>query len=324
MASIRADVKRKPMISPSLSAAGETAPQLDSDRVAALRRHIEAKLAAAPLETSPFPHLIIENFFPADVYADILRFNPFQRNAGTQWYDRKTSANTTSRTPYYARKQINFHANDAFDAPPDEQRFWTALKDCFLADTWFEELVAEKYREYFSIRFGDFVSEPGAFARFKKELFLQQHEPGYYIGPHTDIPTRIFTCIFSFARTTGFEEYGTELLVPKDPLARCWGNDHYFPDGFEIKKLAPYAPNNFLLFFKTRHSFHAVKAITPEVPDRRFGMQFQFYEPSGGIFTDLSVPDLMAVRNKPIPDERPFRRLRALARRTGLSGLLRR
>jgi hypothetical protein len=81
--------------------------------------------------------------------------------------------------------------------------------------------------------------------------------------------------------------------VHRNPLVRCWGNDHHKPDDFVVRKVAPYRPNNFLLFFKTRQSFHAVKAIDATVPNQRYGMQFQLYEPPRGLFQDLSEPDLM-------------------------------
>jgi hypothetical protein len=84
---------------------------------------------------------------------------------------------------------------------------------------------------------------------FRKELFLQRHEIGYHIGPHTDIPTRVFTCIFSFAERPGFERFGTELLAHKDRMVRCWGNDHYDMSDFVVRKVAEYKPNNFFLFF---------------------------------------------------------------------------
>ncbi len=264
--------------------------------ISELRRHIEGKFAAATLEAYPFPHLIIEDFFPADVYACIQEFNLFKKNRGREWQSERTSNNVSGRTPYYARKQINFHTNDAFEAENEEARFWGQITTCFLSDHWFESIVLKKYPHYFVVRFGEIVEEPDFFSLFRKELFLQRHEPGYYIGPHTDIPTRVFTCIFSFAERDGFEEYGTQLLSHKDPLVRCWGNDHYLPDDFVLRKVAPYKPNNFLLFFKTRHSFHSVMAIDDSVPSQRYGMQFQFYEPRGGVFRDLSAPDLMQHR----------------------------
>ena len=102
-----------------------------------IRSRIESKIAAAALETSPFPHLIIEEFFPDDVYAKIQEYNPFLRNSGKEWMDKKTSEQTSSRTPYYARKQINFHNNDLFEAPAEQQTFWKELQQVFMTDNWF-------------------------------------------------------------------------------------------------------------------------------------------------------------------------------------------
>ena len=268
------------------------------DSLESLRQHIERSFETASVETSPFPHLIIEDFFPEDVYRQILDYNPFKTNVGEEWLEKGKSAQVSSRTPYYARKQINFHANQPFNAPEDQREFWDELKGCFLGDNWFPDLVRKKYPEYFRLRFGDLVNDEDFTGLFRRELFLQRHEPGYYIGPHTDIPTRVFTCIFAFATGSGFEEYGTQLLAPKDRMERCWGSDHYSPDKFELKKLAPYTPNNFLLFFKTRHSFHSVRDINETVPNQRYGMQFQFYEPPAGLFKDLSAPEIMLVRRQ--------------------------
>jgi hypothetical protein len=260
-----------------------------------LREHIERKLAACPLDMSPFPHMIIREFLPTDVFAKVLEYNPFKTNRGEEWLSVAESKYVTGRTPYHARKQINFHVSQPFDAPPNQQSFWDVMKSCFLSDDWFPKLVMKMFPAYFELRFGDLTRDADFPSLFVRELFLQRHEPGYYIGPHTDIPTRVFTCIFSFAEKSGYEHYGTQLLVPKNRLARCWGNDHYDPDNFVIRKVAPYAPNNFLLFFKTRQSFHSVRAISEEIPNQRYGMQFQFYEPAGGLMKDLSVPDIMRV-----------------------------
>ena len=49
-----------------------------------VRDRVEAKFASATLHSSPFPHLIIENFFPDDVYAKIMAFNPFKENRPRQ------------------------------------------------------------------------------------------------------------------------------------------------------------------------------------------------------------------------------------------------
>lgn len=278
----------------------------------AIRQHIEGKFASAKLERFPFPHLIIESFFPEDVYERILAFNPFQKNSGIEWITKEAASKLRTETPYYARKQINFHENPQFAASEDETEFWNEIKEVFLSDHWFEALVYRKYQDFFDLRFGEAMLEPDFFGKLHKELFLQRHEPGYYIGPHTDIPTRVFTCIFSFADQEGFDQFGTQLVRHKDEAARCWGNNHYAPDDFELVKTAPYRPNNFLLFFKTRQSFHAVQAIDDSVPNQRYGMQFQLYEPWNGLFRDLSAPDLMKLGHaKPGRMKRILNRLRS-------------
>ncbi|WP_454717794.1 hypothetical protein [Caulobacter segnis] len=266
-----------------------------------MRDHIERKIREAEIQFSPFPHLVIRDFFPQEVFDKIVEYNPFHANKGVEWLSKKHSEEISSNTPYYARKQINFHMNQKFEAPPEQRDFWNALKATFLIDDWFPKLILEKYPEYFKVRFGDLTQDTDFFSLMRRELFLQRHEPGYYIGPHTDIPTRIFTCIFSFATQPGFEQFGTELLAPKSRLDRCWGNDHYPPDAFDVKTVAPYSPNNFLLFFKTRQSFHSVRAIDDTVPNQRYGMQFQFYEPHGGLFNDLSAPEIMHVKRLNAP-----------------------
>lgn len=265
---------------------------LTDDALDALRAHIASRIAAAAVEESPFPHLVVEGFFPPEVYADILRWSPFQSAPGTEWLPADSSLNVSARTPYHARKQVDLTRADALAAAPGGT-FWNRIQRCFLADDWFARLILAKYPAYFRLRFGDLVHEPDFLALLRKQLFVQRHEPGFSIGPHTDLPTRVFTCIFSFADREGFEEYGTQLLAHRDRLVRCWGTDHHDPAGFVVRKLVPYRPNGFVLFFKTRYSFHAVPPVDERVPGQRYGMQFQLHEPARGLFRDLSVPQLM-------------------------------
>ena len=136
----------------------------------AVRSRIEDKenrcCLAGDEPVSAFDHR--GEFFPADVYAKIQEYNPFLRNQGKEWMDKKVSAQASSRTPYYARKQINFHENDLFEAPPEQQEFWKKLQRIFMTDNWFEKTVMRKYPDFFRLRFGDLVDEPDFFPLFKR------------------------------------------------------------------------------------------------------------------------------------------------------------
>jgi hypothetical protein len=54
--------------------------------------------------------------------------------------------------------------------------------------------------------------------------------------------------------------------------------------------VAPYQPNNFLLFFRTSHSFHAVRPIDQDIANSRYGMQYQVWERNGGLFYGPAAP----------------------------------
>jgi hypothetical protein len=258
-----------------------------------VRTDIAAKLQAAKLEFRPFPHLIVPNFFPIDVYNSILKYNLFEANAGEELVSKAVMAQMRLRQPYHLRKQINFHARPQIRAESAALEFWDQLANVFLDGDWFPKLVFSKFPEYFLLRFGEAVYDERLWDNLEKQLFLQRHDVGYYLGPHTDRSTRIFTCIFSLADREGFEQCGTQFARPKDPFVRCWGDGHHEFKDFDVVQTVPYRPNHFLLFFKTRHTFHSVKMIDESVPNSRLGMQFQYFEPVNGVFRDLSRPDLM-------------------------------
>jgi hypothetical protein len=254
----------------------------DWDLIHYIRAHIERKFADVEVELLPYPHIIMADFFPADVYEKIIDLNLFHDNRGAEWFTKEqlTRGNKREISPYDHRLQINFHVGHKYEATPETKQFWRSVSDVFLADQWFTKLIYSKFPAYFLLRYGELVNQPNFFDMFRRENFLQRHEPGYYIGPHTDIPTRVFTCLFTFADKPGSEEAGTLLLRHKDPNVRCEGVQHYTNwEDFEVVKEAPYRPNGFMLFFKTPQSWHAVRKITEDCTNQRFGMQFQFYEP---------------------------------------------
>lgn len=259
-----------------------------------LRAHIEQKIRSARLEILPFPHMIINDFLPQEVYDKVLEFNLFTTNDGTPWNSGSGKTGTTSRalnaTPYQLRSQINFHKRaPEFEASPEVTEFWDMIQSTFLSDTWFPRTIFAKFPEYFYLRFGENAERDDFWTICRKALFVQRHKMGYDLGPHTDIPTRIFTCLFSFPETTGYEQYGTALLRHTTPYTISTGHRHHSFDGFETVKMNEYKPNNFMCFFKTVHAFHAVPPIKEELPNQRYGMQFQFHEPLKGLLQELGA-----------------------------------
>ena len=265
-----------------------------------LRDQIDAKFEGRSVTMFPSPHLVIEDFFPAEVYAKILEYNPFATNRGTEWISSAEMAKRRQDTPYDRRKQVDLDRGE-FAGPPEAKQFWATLRDALLGDNWFANRMYRTFPAYFDIRFGEAMLDPGIWNELRHTMFVQRHEPGYSIGPHTDTPHRVFTCIFAFAPDAKHEDYGTQFVRPHDRLARCWGDLHHKEENFEVATVAKYRPNNFVVFFKTRQSFHSVKKIDQELPNQRYGMQLAYYEPRNGLFHELSRPDIMADRTtKPV------------------------
>ncbi len=268
--------------------------------VAELRAYIAQKLDGKHVDAFPSPHLILSDFFPASVFKELFDFNPFTANRGREMVSQSAMKKKLQDTPYHLRKQIDLGRED-FVSDPAGQKFWRDINDTFLKDDWFAKLIYKIYPAFFDLRFGEAVLDPNFFGRLQSKMVVQRHDPGFNIGPHTDAPRRVFTCIFAFADRPGFEEYGTQFVRPVSRDVRCSGDLHHKASDFEVVKVADYSPNNFLVFFKTRHSFHAVKPLVREIPNQRYGMQLAYYEPAGGLLRDLSRPDLMEDRtSKPI------------------------
>lgn len=275
--------------------------------VAELRAHIDKKFEGKTVTPFPSPHLEIENFFPDEVYKEIIAKNPFSQNVGTEWISSDEMKKRRQDTPYDRRKQVDL--KNEFSGSSDVKSFWSTLREALLGDNWFAQRMYKTFPAYFDIRFGEAMLEPKFWNELRNTMFVQRHETGYHIGPHTDTPHRVFTCIFAFADDNKFEDYGTRFLRPKDGRARCWGDLHYKEEDFEVAKVAKYRPNNFVVFFKTRQAFHSVKGMAEALPNERYGMQLAYYEPPQGVFHELSRPDIMADRTtKPLFEMKAFGR----------------
>jgi hypothetical protein len=261
--------------------------------ISKIRKFVAGKVLESELNYSPFPHLIIKDVFPLDFYDSLIQLNPFELASkhSNPWVTREESSKRINTTPYYLRNQINLLSNpDIFveDSP------WHLLHNCFNDLSWFLTSIATIWPDYFHIRFGDIFASGNLFSKLDSECFLQRHNSGFYLGPHTDLPTRVFTAIFSFPKEDA-PLLGTNLLRHKDPLVRCWGDKHHPPYAFETFSNTGYNRNQLFIFFKTRHSFHSVPLLDDSnIPSNgRLGLQVQCYEPKNGLFDDLSRPDLM-------------------------------
>ena len=280
-----------------------------------IRDHFVHRLQAAELEMWPFPHLFLTEVLPPEVYSAALASDPFAEHPGEPF----GSPSWTSRLRFTAHFEHRFQIALNPDGRTGSSHLWDVLGDAFSDPCWLGPVLRDRFPTYFDLRFGDIDAindqsiDDGFWNGLHVRTFAQRHEPGFQLDAHTDIPSRVATCVFNFPRAVGDESAGTQLLKPHHPQLRCSGNSHHNIADFDVVVTAPYAPNTCLVFFKTRHSWHSVSRDAAMLPGGRLGMQVQLYEPEEGAVVDLSAPDL--VRNMQfVPDSR-VQRFRSTASR---------
>ena len=95
------------------------------------------------------------------------------------------------------------------------------------------------------------------------DMLLVRDGNGYKIGPHTDSPKRLMSCLFYIGNDEieAAECWGTSIYTPKDRTFRCAGGPHYPFDQFHRVATAPFVQGGGVIFAKTDNSFHGVEPI---------------------------------------------------------------
>jgi hypothetical protein len=137
----------------------------------------------------------------------------------------------------------------------------------------FARALVSKFSQSFYKRFGD----KGLAPRLTSECLLVQDTTNYALGPHTDSPRKVITCLFYLPERASRSHLGTSLYVPTVRSFTCKGGPHYPREAFDKVASMPYIPNALFAFVKTNKSFHGVERI--DCGDyRRWLLLYDIYE----------------------------------------------
>jgi hypothetical protein len=211
----------------------------------AVERHLTDVIARAALAAEPFPHLYLEQAFPADFYAALLRALP-ELGAYTPISDTET---ITVKGGYAERNVCR--VRDLEGRSP----FWAEFS-AWMYGSAFADRVLDKFSGACLERFGADVK-----VEYDIDVRLVRDFTNYSIGPHTDAPQKLASLLFYLPADESMRHLGTTLYAPKDPAFRCEGGPHYGFDGFRSVATAPFRPNAMLAFPKLARSFHGVESI---------------------------------------------------------------
>ena len=214
------------------------------------------KVANSTVRTFPYPHIRVENVFPAEFYQQIRQHLP-----PTEAY-KSLSELGRIKGQYDARRVLLLTPDSVSGLKDNCREFWDNFSRWLLGGP-FSRIALHKFSPYLSSRFENLAS-----MQFDQEAMVIQDRTTYALGPHTDSPSKVLSFIFYLPADDSTPHLGTSIYLPADPTFTCAGDKHWKPPGFNRLVTMPYVPNTLFAFMKTPRSFHGVEPIKDEGIER--------------------------------------------------------
>jgi hypothetical protein len=214
--------------------------------------HFVTRLRAAEVAYDPYPHYYIENVFPEEYYQELLRHLP-----ASAVYENLRAVTTLKLDHFRHRDQRDLNEGWTKNLPAELKEFWDSFDEWFLGPE-LAQAALESFAEPLRARFGEGTPWPTVTV----ESQLIRHRAGYFLGPHSDLHTKIVVLLIYLASDESALHLGTSLYRPKDRGFRCPDSKHYPFEDFIRVKTAPYKPNSMLAFLRSDVSFHGVEPLS--------------------------------------------------------------
>lgn len=223
----------------------------------AIRATVIERLRATELKTHPSAYIFVRDIFPADYYAAIQEnFPPESLFQAT-----KPGRTPNPRAILY-RKQINLaHELDLLE---EAKRPCWALMRAAIDHPDFVRAVFDKFAGPMHARYG----KDSLDVRIRLEVLRDQ--AGFALGPHTDVPHKVFTGLFYMPKDDSQRDLGTSVFVPKQRNFADESGQQFPFNLFEEHERLPFIPNSMFMFMKTQNSFHGRYEIPPEATARNW------------------------------------------------------
>jgi hypothetical protein len=230
----------------------------------AITQAVRDAIMAAPLETNPFPHIVVRPLLPEPVYRALLRGIP-----PVAFFGARDPIKQNLRIP------IEF-------APELSERVWRFVDEVIARDA-IRPAVLEKFREplrhHYATLFGEaFRDRAAALPQAVSGGRVMLRRPGYFLAPHRDPKRAMLTCLLYLAKPGDSEEYGTALYRVNGDAEPSFVETYYPEEHGQTTELVtrvPYRPNAMVVFL------NSVGAHGAQIPsDAQAGLEryaFQFY-----------------------------------------------
>jgi hypothetical protein len=214
--------------------------------------HLLSSLRRARADMDPFPHFYLEQVFPDAYYEEMLRHLP-----SSSVYENLYEVTDLKLDHFRHRYQRDMNEGWTSELSPPLRTFWNSFNEWFLSAE-LAEAVLESFAEPLRERIGDRSSWPAV----SVEAQFIRHRAGYFLGPHSDLYTKLVVLLFYLAPDARAERLGTSLYRPKTAGFGCHDSKHYPFEDFVRVKTLPYRPNSLLAFVRSDISFHGLEPLT--------------------------------------------------------------
>lgn len=211
--------------------------------------HFVSRLREARVLLEPYPHFCLDHLFPDEYYRALLRNLPSSTS-----YENLYEVTTLKLDHFRHREQRDMNEGWTDVLPPEQKEFWDGFDSWFLGEQM-AQAVLQTFPEQMHARFG------AQWPAVSVESQLIRHRPGYFLGPHSDLHTKLVVLLIYLAPDDSTAHLGTSLYRPKDPSFSCPNSTHYQFEDFINVKTAPYKPNSLLAFFRSDVSFHGLEPL---------------------------------------------------------------
>ena len=207
--------------------------------------HFIERLRSARVDLDPFPHYCLEGVFPDDYYQQLLQHLP-----GSNVYENLYEVTDLKLDHFRHRDQRDMNDGWTEQLPAELRPFWESFNDWFMGPQ-FARAVVDSFHE-----------QRASWPEVSVESQFIRHRAGYFLGPHSDLYTKLVVLLIYLAPDNSAEHLGTSLYRPKDPSFTCPDSKHYSFEDFIRVKTAPYRPNSLLAFMRSDISFHGLEPLS--------------------------------------------------------------
>ena len=221
---------------PRVSEPGQ--PDVGAAQAPDLVRRVEE----SALESTPFPHIYLENLFPPAYYSSLLDHLP-----ATRCYRELRHRDAMQPDGHSARRKFYLFPEHVALLPEEQRHLWLPLSRA-LRSRRLQDAVKRKFRAALERRFGRSIDR----LSFYPVAMLLQDLPGYRIGIHGDSLRKALTVQLYLPRDDSQMHLGTVLHESRDGSAAD-----------RLKRL-PFAPaTGYALPVLYHESWHSVVRTGP-------------------------------------------------------------